>query len=259
MWGGNTELKIIEDFYKEREPREYEEISPTLRSDRTGLKVQEPVLNKIGETTKNSQSGAVYDVNGISQTLCSGTHGYVMGNIAEPCICASRGRNPDNPSDRTAGAELEQRFEINENGTSNTLTSVAKDNYVVEPSIIQNSQPVGNAGGNSYLYQVEEQVTFTDDYLEKAYNNGEISFSTYIKRLVQNYGFRIRKLTPLECIRLMDFDDSDYEKVKAIGMSDSQIYKQCGNSIVVRCLEKLFDKMFIHTEITEPKQLSLFD
>ena len=47
-------------------------------------------------------------------------------------IGASRGRNPANSSDRTTGAPTEQRLEINENGTSNTLTSVQKDNYVVE-------------------------------------------------------------------------------------------------------------------------------
>lgn len=176
--------------------------------------------------------------------------------VVEPCICASRGRNPKNPSDRTTGIDTQQRLEINKQGTSNTLTSVQKDNLVVEPKLIGgigkinwgkqyrqgnriydseeiamclNSQPVGNTGGNSYLYQVEKPT------------------------------YRIRKLTPLECIRLMNFDDEDYQKIKAIGISDSQIYKQCGNSIVVKCLEKIFDKMFIHTDVTEPKQLSLFD
>lgn len=54
--------------------------------------------------------------------------------------------------------------------------------------------------------------------------------------------YRIRKLTPLECLRLMGFDDEDYKKLKAIGMSDSQIYKQAGNSIVVNVLEKIFEK-----------------
>ena len=47
-------------------------------------------------------------------------------------ICASRGRNPDNPSDRTPGIKLRQRLEINTDGLCNTLTSVLKDNYVIE-------------------------------------------------------------------------------------------------------------------------------
>ncbi len=51
----------------------------------------------------------------------------------KPFIVASRGRNPDNPSDRTKGIKTEQRLEPNKQGLCNTLTSVQKDNYVVEP------------------------------------------------------------------------------------------------------------------------------
>lgn len=47
-------------------------------------------------------------------------------------IAASRGRNPDNPGDRTAGIPLKQRLEINVNGICNSLTTVLKDNYVIE-------------------------------------------------------------------------------------------------------------------------------
>ena len=48
-------------------------------------------------------------------------------------IVASRGRDPDNPSDRSSGnPNLEQRLEINTTGFSNTITSVAKDNWLLE-------------------------------------------------------------------------------------------------------------------------------
>ena len=46
-------------------------------------------------------------------------------------------------------------------------------------------------------------------------------------------GLRIRKLTPRECWRLMGIDDEDFDKAKAAGISDSQLYKQAGNGIVV--------------------------
>ena len=59
-----------------------------------------------------------------------------------------------------------------------------------------------------------------------------------------NYNtLRIRKLTPLECIRLMGFDDEDYYKMKSVNMSNTQIYKQCGNSIVVNVLEAIFEQL----------------
>ena len=48
---------------------------------------------------------------------------------------------------------------------------------------------------------------------------------------------RIRKLTPLECWRLMGFDDEDFYKAKNAGISDTQLYRQAGNSIVVNVLE----------------------
>lgn len=46
-----------------------------------------------------------------------------------------RGRNPDNPSDRTVGSPTEQRLEPNSQGICNTLTSVQKDNLVMEKDV----------------------------------------------------------------------------------------------------------------------------
>lgn len=54
--------------------------------------------------------------------------------------------------------------------------------------------------------------------------------------------YRIRKLTPKECFRLMDFDDDDYEKCSLVN-SDCQLYKQAGNSIVIAVLEAIFKQM----------------
>lgn len=53
------------------------------------------------------------------------------------------------------------------------------------------------------------------------------------------YLIRIRKLTPKECWRLMGFTDEDFEKAEKV-VSNTQLYKQAGNSIVVNCLEGIF-------------------
>ena len=50
---------------------------------------------------------------------------------------------------------------------------------------------------------------------------------------------RIRRLTPKECYRLMGFSDEDFEKAKAVN-SNTQLYKQAGNSIVVNVLEGIY-------------------
>lgn len=55
---------------------------------------------------------------------------------------------------------------------------------------------------------------------------------------------KIRKFVPLETWRLMGFGDEDFENAKASGISDTQLYKQAGNSIVVNVLEHLFTSLF---------------
>ena len=55
---------------------------------------------------------------------------------------------------------------------------------------------------------------------------------------------RIRKLTPTECLRLMDVHDEDIEVMKASGLSNSALYKLAGNSIVCACMEGIFTQLF---------------
>ena len=55
---------------------------------------------------------------------------------------------------------------------------------------------------------------------------------------------KIRKLTPKECWRLMGFDDIDYEKAAKVN-SNTQLYKQAGNSIVVNVLEAILTNLLI--------------
>lgn len=187
-------------------------------------------LKEGQQSWKSPQTRRVYDVTGISPTLntCGGgghevkiVEKKVMGGIytdvtenfnrglypnvsrtvkavkndagcIERQIIASRGRNPDNPSDRTAGIQTEQRLEVNSEGKCGTLTTVQKDNLLLE-----------------YI-------------------------ATY----------RVRKLTPKECWRLMGFSDDDYEKAAEVN-SKTQLYKQSGNSIVRDVLMAIFSQLNI--------------
>ncbi len=56
--------------------------------------------------------------------------------------------------------------------------------------------------------------------------------------------YRIRKLTPTTCWKLMGWDKSDINKAKAVGVSDSQLYKQAGNGIVTNCVELLMEHLY---------------
>lgn len=71
---------------------------------------------------------------------------------------------------------------------------------------------------------------------------GSASSATVYKK---NSEFKIRKLTPKECWRLMGFSDQDFNKAQTTGLSNTQLYKQAGNSIVVPVLEEIFKNLFL--------------
>lgn len=59
-----------------------------------------------------------------------------------------------------------------------------------------------------------------------------------------NNNYRIRKLTPTECWRLMNFTDEDVQKCRDLGLSNSALYRQAGNSIVCSCIKLLFQHLY---------------
>lgn len=169
-------------------------ICPTLRANKTSSGVIEVMadVNVIGSLeTKFESTNRIYDVGGCSPTLSTMQGGNQEPKILESQIVAMRGRNPDNPSDRALGSLTEQRLEVNMQDTSNCLTSVQKDNLLLEKP-----------------------------------------------------QYRIRKLTPRECGRLMSVSDEDIDKMAAVN-SNTQLYKQFGNSIVVDVMCAMFKNLNI--------------
>lgn len=268
--------------------------------------------------------------------------------ICEKSIVAMRGRNPENPSDRTVGSPTEQRLEPNSQGICNTLTSVQKDNLVMERGVDyekgfsveilqilrkeigekdfsewsirglwcvlqeeilqQNLYAKGiyenwthrpelfkfayNSKGNQYSIHSEksmrnvweewavrctpqgrglseQQCREFDDFmsklpyettqrkelvhclwkasegievLRKALSEIQEIWEPIDSQKVQRCFYRIRKLTPKCCWRLMDFTDEDFDKAAAVN-SQTQLYKQAGNSIVVNVLVAILGQM----------------
>nr|DAI10349.1 MAG TPA: Cytosine specific methyltransferase [Bacteriophage sp.] len=152
--GGNTELKIAEDFVlgglqKHQTPR-MDGISPTLTEAMGKGGGQTPIIidtaepkerfyKQAFETLKENECkvGDTIDAfnkkvnkSGVCPTLTTRPEGFKTAIL--PVVGAMRGRNPEDPSDRTAGVPTEQRLEINEKGLCNALTTVQKDNLVIE-------------------------------------------------------------------------------------------------------------------------------
>jgi DNA (cytosine-5)-methyltransferase 1 len=152
--GGNTELKIAEDFVlgglqKHQTPRT-DGISPTLTEAMGKGGGQTPIIidtaepkerfyKQAFETLKENECkvGDTIDAfnkkvnkSGVCPTLTTRPEGFKTAIL--PVVGVMRGRNPEDPSDRTAGVPTEQRLEINEKGLCNALTTVQKDNLVIE-------------------------------------------------------------------------------------------------------------------------------
>lgn len=208
----------------------------------------------------------------------------VIGQM-DNTIVAMCGRNPDNPSDRTVESPTEQRLEVNMQGTSNCLTSVQKDNLVLENVKIRQATKDGSIeceiggcfdasypnsktrrggvqdkGNTCPTLTAQNQEVVRIEKVGQISSNGSqcgtvVSDNGISANLVagtRGYAnshiatqYRIRKLTPRECGRLMGVSDEDIEKMAAVN-SNTQLYKQFGNSIVVDVMCSMFKNLNIN-------------
>lgn len=215
--------------------------SPTLSTMQGGnqepkiLEEQIPCkLNKMPEGHLDSLDNAqICDVD--TPTASTVTSRYYKGIGAHKdnmCIVAMCGRNPDNPSDRTVGNSTEQRLEVNMQGTSNCLTSVQKDNLLLENNIQKVGQ-ISSDGSQCGTVISDNGISANLVAGTHGYANSHIATQ-----------YRIRKLTPREYGRLMGVSDEDISKMAAVN-SNTQLYKQFGNSIVVDVMCAMFKNLNI--------------
>ena len=135
-------------------------------------------------------------------------------------------QEPGSELKHIADLEISNRQDLNRvydpSGIAPTLNTMQGGHR--QPKIIQTGRGFNKGGVH------EIAPTFTSSGFER--NNFLVA------------GGRVRKLTPLECWRLMGFEDSDFEKAASVN-SNSQLYKQAGNAIVVDVLEAIFKQMFL--------------
>lgn len=135
------------------------------------------------------------------------------------------------------------------------------DNYIKEKTVLGWTRDKKGNVVNRHPVEVANAVTAakrdnTQNYIIEQRGHGFIPSSqkkicptitgaTFNYNNTLNNGYRIRKLTPRECFRLMGVSDADIDKIQAAGISKSQQYKMAGNSIVVNCLAAIFRQLFI--------------
>lgn len=266
------EDEVDEKFYLSRKQINRIKFS-TVKGDH-----KRPKCIQIGQydtlTRKNSNRYRVYDDEGISPTIQT----YQGGN-RQPSIRIKNGTKKgflkavDGDGIDLAFPASKQRRGRVQKQIANTLdTSSNKGVAIYSPTVCIGStqknaavtdgsyaptltSSMGTGGGHVPMIDSESPKVI-GGIGEKTSNNGKQYFyqnricdsevATAVATSLQpNYldsAFRVRKLTPKECWRLMGFDDKSFEKAERV-CSNTQLYKQAGNSIVVNVLERILENL----------------
>ena len=237
------------------------------------------LVGGFGETNFGSQfrqGNRVYDSNAIAMCLTASPLGNTGGNSYLYTVDVENGsiRGRYNKD-----GNIEQQLELRNDGIVNTITTVQKDNVIVineketfeyKPS---GENVIGVMGGDLWRKRHEQtrrgydvdtvsptvptcsgggqhpKILEHNTICEQRTDEELRFFKDNIcgdKRVIEtNPSFRIRKLTPKECLRLMGLSDEDICKMKSVGLSDSALYKLAGNSIVKQVLDALHRNMFL--------------
>lgn len=182
----------------------------------------------------NPQTGRVYSDDGLSPTLNTMQGGGREPKVAIPVL------TPDRVNKRQNG----RRFK-NDGDPSFTLTAQDKHGVVVKNNIKEYARKVtkkefGVTETKDGSYRVHKKDVRKSGIQGLDFTNPKGISGTLTTNHPQNTwseDYRIRKLTPRECWRLQAFPDELFDKAQQAGLSDSQLYKQAGNSVTVNVIE----------------------
>lgn len=152
--------------------------------------------------------------------------------VIEPYCVAMRGCNPDNASARIPGQNQVQILEKNSQGITNCLSTVQKDNLIIDPRIHgwhENENVIAAHRNDAKRSTVSEHVYHKESGVCTTIQ------TAHVPKVITH---RIRRLTPLECFRLQGFPDSFIKPV-----SNSQLYKQAGNTISVPGIQEIIKNL----------------
>lgn len=184
-------------------------IAPEINEENVDLKV----IRKFGlfdtETSKH-QAGSVYDVNGLSPTLDTMQGGWRQPLVEDSLWTETQSKmiTKDGDIKRYIHSDIIDKFEEGQSADISFPNGYNKANRVHDTMPALNNTTTKS----SFVYK-ESQAPL-----------------------------RIRKLTPKECWRLQGFSDSDFMKAEQV-VSNTQLYKQAGNSICVPVLESIYKEL----------------
>ena len=196
---------------------------------------------------QDTQASQVFESDDLMQTLCAGTHGYANGyvEIKEDVKVICFGRSEEEKERR----RIEFKRTGKDSGSFKDKQLILKDQEYYDTLLANpNHKKEGLIFIDYNTPVVEYQLTGgkwdkTHEQSGRVYDKNGVSPTIHTMgggnqepKIISKQ--RIRKLTPKECFSLMDFNE-DFKW----NVSDSQAYKQAGNSIVVSCLVEIIKKL----------------
>ena len=187
----------------------------------------------------HEQSRRIYDTGGVSPTI----HTLGGGNTEVKVAILKQNVSEDTNKPRALGhipypgsdKPHQSNTFYDSKAVSPTLDTCEGGNRQVK-ILVEKDLPLALDEQNQYIRTDGTVGTIMTDGSSPKHNNRVIE--------PNKTDYRIRKLTPKECWRLMGFDDEDFEKAQKVN-SNTQLYKQAGNSIVVDVLEGILGALLI--------------
>ncbi len=151
--------------------------------------------------------------------------------IIEPIPAAIRGRTDED-------GNYKQQLELKKDGNTNTLTTVQKDNVVIVPQNTKQGYAIAHVGDGIYTNRADSKRGVVQRESIPTLKTSNKDIAVVVDDPTELIS--IRRLTPRECWRLMGWTDEDIDKAFKADVSETQLYKMAGNSIIVNCLEAIF-------------------
>src|SRR5699024_6809233 len=231
---------VIDDTQGYDGVRYYKGITPTLRSSRSGLKTIVTPKEESGEVNQ-----AVV-INPLKGKTASGRH-------FEQAVYDTQGITSADKANCSSGKKTKTKEKVNQS-VGNNNKNCSRNNNKLKPSDLEDYEYVCfECDENFYEFETKDEPKAIIGSTQKNAYVGDGSTSPSLTSAMGQGGghvpmpvysnLRIRKLTPLECWRLQSFTDEQFYKAKNSGVSNSQLYRQGGNSVTVNVVDAIVKEL----------------
>ena len=214
-------------------------LAPTVTAMQGGNIKPKVMVERIGgifdKDGKKHQAGSIYDKDGIAPAIDSMQGGYRQPMV-DVINATKKGYDTAKEGD---SINMSYPYSNKKRGRVGHGVAQTLDTGCRQATLVQTNKIM--VEGNCFPSNHEAGRIVSENGISPTIKENHGTVTAVVKNSFPEY--RIRRLTPLECWRLMGFEDDDFNKARTTGNSDTQLYKQAGNSIVVNVLEELLKKL----------------